>query len=210
MMHNTFSLPEFINLRKWCIFCGVPMKVLLTTYLSKPVADEAGFPLTISALKDGKFPLNITRASDGIQDGIIDVKSGTLSFDKNLASITPYLDCFIAKNSFLELGPHVEISCPNSSCKTLYHICSRKLGLSGVDKDLPLWSISPLEVLWESLCTETSVIHNVWDAPGEEGALRIYSRHDSEVPPLEFPPLDFQELGKDRIMSKIRTMKIFA
>lgn len=209
MKVGPFSISEFINLRRRCIFCGVPMRVLLTTFLSAPVPGESGFPITVSLLKDGKFPLNIT-ITDANGNGAIDVKSGTLSFEKNMSSITPYLDCFIAKNTFLDLGPHVEISCPNHSCQTLYHLCSKKLSIAELDKDLPLWHISPLEVLWESISTETSTIHNVWPTPEEKGFLRIYSKQDTEAAPLEFQSLDFQELGKDRILSKIRTMKTFA
>ena len=211
-MGGPFSLSEFIDLRKQCIFCGVPMRTLLTTYLAKPVADEAGFPLTISVLKNDKFLLNNMIQTTNIHGGIIDVIANTLSFGMNDSSITPYLDCYIAKNTFEDLSPHVEISCPNHNCQTLYHICSKGLTLSGVDKELilPLWSISPLEVLWESISTETSVIHNMWPCLGENGSLHIYSKHNSEVPPLEFPSLDFQELGKERILSKINIMKTFA
>lgn len=200
---SLYSIAEFINLRQQCIFCDTPLITTLTSFSF--ARHKYGSPL-ISSLKDGKFQLNIARPDDGFQNGFIDVKTGALSFDKDLSSFTPYLDCFMAKNSFLDLRPHVELFCSNQNCGTDYYLSSEALSLSEVDRKEPIWSVDPLAVGWESFRTDTSVICNVW----KEGLLFIYSIDDPETKALKFPALDFGKISKEKLLDKISIMKVFS
>lgn len=198
------TILDFTKLRDKCLFCEGSLRVRLTNYLN-PL--EGGLlPVLDAPVENGRFTFQIkhtTQDFDIKADGLIDITNNTLFF--TLLSGSDLLDQYVAKQAFMEFKPHIELICNRNKCKNKYVLSTYSMDIKR-SFNANVWHISPLKLFLESFKTNTVVIQNNWMK--EETV--IYSRLNENAEPLKVPFMNFEEMGPEKLLNRIKTIIIFS
>jgi hypothetical protein len=167
-----------------------------------------GLPILSVPVENGKFDFHIkhtTTTYDVSADGVIDIESNVLIFFLSTEADTPNLDQHVAKQAFDDLKPHVDLYCPNKKCKHHYHLSSYIFEIKR-HPNLNVWIISPLKLFLESFKAGNLNVQNDW----RKEETNIYSLINEDAEPIKFPIIDFEEMGKDKLLTRIQTLVTFS
>lgn len=200
------NILEFTKLKEKCLFCESSMRAELSNFIG---VRRKGLPLFNSPVEHGKFNFHIkhtTSSYDISADGIIDIESSVLMFFLPIddESPTPNLDQHVAKQAFDDLKPYVDLFCPNKKCKYQYHLSSYILDIKR-HPVLNVWNISPIKLFLEGFHTGNLNVQNDWRKEETD----IYSLLNEDAEPIKVPIMDFEEMGKEKLLTRIATIVTF-
>jgi hypothetical protein len=200
-----YSIADFICCRKSCFFCEAPLNSRLSNFMG---LDDDGLPLLNSPIKDGKISFHIAHTIPSFSveaDGVIDIRTNILSLTpKNRNTITPTIDDFLAKQSFLELEPHIRLFCSGKDCPHDYTAASNTFTVNKIRQGY--WKISTCYLYYESF-----VIGHLWIQNNYFfNKVYIHSIDKPDIDPLVFPIMDLKTMGKTKVLNRIKTLVTFS
>jgi len=201
-VHQGFeTIKEFTKFKETCFFCHSRLTSRLTSFTKS-------IPILNAPLVNERYSFKLTRVTAEYSleaQGVVDIKSNALVFLVT-DSDTPGVDQKLAFEAFVDLHPYVELYCPNIKCKYKYHICSEVLHTKYLGKKIDSWMITGPNLYYEGFIDRDLVIHN--NFTHENTA--IYSRHHENADPITTPMLDWEAMGKDKLLTRIRTLVTFS
>lgn len=133
----------------------------------------------------------------------IDIKTNTLVFGKSGVSDTPAIDAAMVRAAFSEMRPHIQLYCSNRKCIYQYTVASDIIRYSQKN---PGWGIDPLDLYYESFVTGNLWVQNNYI----NQKVCIFSRVNVDAEPITSKLLDFQDMGKNRVLNRVRTLVVFS
>lgn len=204
MQKHFDNILEFTKLKDKCLFCGSALRAELSNFIG---IRRKGLPLLNSPVQDGKIHFNIkhtTESYDISADGVIDIQNNVLFFFMPEEADTPNLDQHVARQAFDDLKPYVDLFCPNKKCKYQYHISSYILDVKR-HATLNAWNIGPIKLFLEGFHSGNLNVQNDW----RKEETNIYSLLNEDAEPIKVPIIDFEEMGKERLLTRISTIVTF-
>lgn len=199
------SILEFTKAKEKCLFCGVPLRASLTNFIG---VHKNGLPYLNVTIDSVRFPFEIrhtTQSYDVKAQCVIDTVTNKLVITPPPDSIVPMIDQEVARKAFLELKPHIELHCPNQKCKNRYTLSSYILDAQRIP-GIVAWQIPPLKLFLESFKTNKLVVQNDWI----KRDTNIYSIQNEDADPIKVPFMDFEAMGKDKLLTRVQTLVTFS
>lgn len=205
------TIEDFLCIRENCVFCQRKLKCVLSSFDVGP----RSLPIFNAYVQNNKleFDFHHTSATWQINAQIsIDIKSNLLSLKLNEPITTDELntlaiDHIVAKGIFENLNPHVELYCSNRKCKMKYTLCGSMLKSDKVGDEISIFKIRPFYLYMETFELDNLWIQNDWSTH----ALNIYIKNKIDTAPIKYPELlDLQEMGKDKIITRIKTLVTYS
>ncbi len=164
-------------------------------------------PIINAPLKDEEFAFDIRHTTETYSieaRGAIDINTNVLTFEITNPSETPVIDQRLAMQAFGDLKPHVELYCPSKKCDVKYNLCS----------DVFTWchspfrgnKIMPLKLYLECFKTGKLNVQNYCF----QNMTFIYSAINEDADPISVPMLDFEEMGRDKLLTRVQTLVTFS
>ncbi len=183
------------------------MQVSLTNFIG---FRDKSIPILNERFDNGRFSFNInhtTESYDISARAVIDTTANILVLKLSDKSVTEHLDEYVAKQALDDLKPYIELYCPNKKCKYEYYLASYilKINHTFILKD-PCWLIEPPSLFLESFNTHSVVVQNDWI----KGETNIYSIAHEDAKPIKVPIIDFEGMGKDKLLTRISTYVTFS
>lgn len=198
------SILEFTKAKEKCLFCGIALRASLTNFIG---VHKNGLPYLNVTIDRARFPFEIkhtTQSYDVRAQCVIDIVTNKMVLtvpDSN----TPSIDQQVAKQAFIELKPHIELHCPNQKCKNRYTLSSYILDAQKIPGTVA-WQIPPLKLFLESFKTNKLVVQNDWI----KRDTNIYSIANEDADPIKVPFMDFEAMGKDKLLNRVQTLVTFS
>ena len=200
------TILDFTKLRDKCLFCETPLRAALANYINPR---ENSLPVLDVTINSGRFAFQIkhtTQSYDIKADGVIDIRTNAMVFTLPVDADMPFLDQHVAKQAFVDLKPHIELSCPNSKCKNEYSLSSHFLTAVRLQK-VNAWMISPpIRLFLETFRAGNLVVQNDWIVE----RTNIYSRLNEDADPIKVPFMDFEAMGKTKLLTRVQTLVTFS
>lgn len=204
------SIKDFINIQEECVFCNRKLKCVLSSFNSGP----RSLPIFNYYIKDDKFQFDFkhTNATWQVNAQIsIDTKYNqmTLHLIEPLQHelSTESVDHLIAQKVFEDIYPYVEIYCPNRKCKMKYTLYSDLFKFDRLDDNIFTFKIKPFFLYMETFEIDNLWIQNDWLVH----SLNIYSKNKTGVLPIQYSEvLNLKEMGKDKIITRIKTLVTYS
>lgn len=204
-MQKSFeNILSFTQAKDNCLFCQTPLRASLRNFMG---LKKTGMPLLNQPIKYGRFNFlvkNSTPSYNVEANTVIDIVSNKLSLTISKTSTTSILDQHVAKMALDDLMPHIELACPNKNCKNHYYLSCSVFKIEKLSSTF--WLINPLKLYIESFETNNFLVQNNWLR--EE--TNIYSLRNPDIQPIKISMLDFEELGKEKLLSRIHTLVNFS
>lgn len=198
------AIIDFLKCRESCFFCGARLKCRLSSFIG--VGDNT-LPIINAPLKDNKFVFNISHTAPTFSikaEGAIDIKTNAMIFImKSFDTETPRLDESFIKQVFVDMKPHIQLYCPKKKCPYQYTVASSVFHAGTIKHG---WLILPFKIYYESF-----VLGNLWvQNDYANNCTNIHSRSKEQADPLIVPLQDFELMGKDKLVNRIRTLVTFS
>lgn len=187
------------------MFCQSTLRACLTNFIG---LKKNGLPVLNATIDVHRFGFEInhtTQSYDIKANGMIDIVSNRLVLTVPPDSPTPSIDQQVARQAFVDLKPHFELHCPNKRCKNRYSLTSYMLDIEKIPGFIA-WSISPLKLFLESFRTNRYVVQNDWIKEDTN----IYILNNEDADPIKTPFMDFEAMGKDKLLTRISTLVTFS
>lgn len=198
-MQETFqSIAEFIKIREHCVFCSSKLKPVLTNFIL-----GVSIPIINAKVLNNKFSFNLlcTKESFSISVNVtIDIHTNILQF-----SILDIEEYELAKTVFADYKPHVKLYCPSKKCKMKYNISSDVFRYDYTSEPSQL-KVRPFMLYMESFVLDRLWIQNDWI----NNYMNIYSQVHFNAAPIRADLLDLEEMGKEKIINRVRTLVTFS
>lgn len=185
------TIKDFISIKDECPFCSHKLVPILTNYTF-----QNKIPLVNSKLNNDQFTFNFKYNSynlDIISKGNLDINSNLLNFDIDESSTENAHEHI--EGAFLNLYPHIELSCINRKCKTNYYISSSIFYSFN-------FKIFPVSIADECCNLSSYFILN----PSSKDYSNIYTKNNNT--PIQTQYIDFNT-DKDKIINRIKTIIAF-
>ena len=205
-MDKFASIVEFTKLRKDCVFCHEPLRVVLTNFIG---LKDSGIPVIKAPLNDGKFKFHIEHTTQRFTinaDVVVDAAANVLLFDNFTNGELPAIDEYMVKQTFEDYRPYVELYCANKKCGTLYHLWGQSLQLVKIPSVKGAWSIKPFEWILEGAKVKHYIVHNM---QGDDKS-DIYTTRNSNAAPIRVPRIDFSAMDKTRLTNRVQMLVTFS
>lgn len=202
------TIKDFLSIKEYCVFCGSKLKPIFINF-----SRLGDVPRIKSEIDGDKFSFALTdiTANHNLRVSIqIDMTNNMMNI-----SPLPYDDVFdkhdgLIISAFENLGPHMELYCSKKKCKMKYCLTSTFFKCeSGMPDEVPpgkVYRIKPFELLMESFSTPRLWVLNDWVG----NRTNIYSRSNTDIDPIKTEMLDIEALGKDKVLTRIKTLVIFS
>lgn len=199
------NIVDFIKVREKCFFCGAKLRCRLSNFIG---IRESGMPLLNSPLEEGRFIFDIayTSPSCAVEAlGTIDIQNNKLVFDIKGAGEweTPAMDNMVAKEAFIDLRPHIQLYCPKRKCPFQYTVASNIFRAGQIKGG---WLILPFKLYYESFVSGKLWVQNDYVS----SHTNIFSIMNEEADPIVVPLLDFEMMGKEKLLTRIKTLVVFS
>lgn len=198
------SILEFTKAKEKCLFCEAPLRASLTNFIG---IHKNGLPFLNVTIDQARFPFEIkhtTQSYDVRALCVIDIVTNKMVLTVP-DSETPSIDQQVAKQAFTELKPHIELHCPNQKCKNRYTLSSYILDAQKIP-GAAAWQIPPLKLFLESFKTSKLVVQNDWI----KRDTNIYSIANEDAEPIKVPFMDFEAMGKTKLLNRVQTLVTFS
>lgn len=189
------TIKDFINSQKECIFCHYSLSPILTNFLGV----HRGLKISdLNSVLTGElfmFKVEIQSSSKKlIEDCSINISTNEL-ISSNIIRASD-LRC---------LGPHVELQCRNKQCKYNYYVSSSILSFKLLEDESKRYVN---QIIIDMECFN---IPKLWIQNDRISNLtRIFSTKEPDIPPIEIPLILFDEIEKDKLINKIKTVVNFS
>jgi hypothetical protein len=198
------AIIDFLKCRESCFFCGSRLKCRLSNFIG--IGDNT-LPIINAPLKDSKFLFDISYTSPTFTikaEGAIDSRTNAMIFImKSFDTGTPNLDETFVKQVFIDMKPHIQLYCPKKKCPYQYTVASNFFHAGTIKHG---WLILPFKMYYESF-----VLGNLWiQNDYANNCTNIHSRSKEQADPLIVPLQDFELMGKDKLVNRIRTLVTFS
>lgn len=206
MQKNFDNILDFTKLKDKCIFCRQPLKACLTNFIG---LRKGGLPTLNAAITSGRFNFEIkhtTESYDISAIGTVDIRTNTLVFTLPQNSDMPFLDQHVARQAFIDLKPYIDLHCTNKKCKQNYSLASYYIHEINKLSGSSAWSIGSLKLFLESFVTNKLVVQNDWFKENTS----IYSLINEDADPIKTPFMDFEAMGKDKLLTRVQTLVTFS
>jgi hypothetical protein len=206
MQTNFKNIEEFLDIKKYCLFCKNKLKITLTNFIG---FKNNGNPIIKSKFNKNCFNFQLSNCDSlrTIIDTKIDIRSNLLSFDIPDTINNKKSESDFIKNFFEKLLPHLEIYCSNRTCKSKhqYYLCSESFSISDQLTDGG-YNIKNICLYMESFTINNFWVQNNWS----KRKTNIFIKNKINTEPIEFDLLDFNNMNDDRILKKILTLISFS
>jgi len=197
------NILEFTKLKEKCLFCRGPLRACLTNFIGYR---KNGLPILNEPIENGRFVffINHTTQNYDVQaDVVIDAVNNKLILTLPEGSLTEELDQYVAIQAFDDLRPHIELSCINKFCKNQYYLSTSIFRIGNIFNNK--WIISPPKLFLESFRTNSLLVQNDWLR--EETNIYFIANEDAE--PIKVSLMDFEEMGSEKLLTRIQTYVVF-
>src|SRR5271154_1415749 len=194
---------DFLKVREVCFFCGAKLWCRLANFMG---LKEDALPILNAPLKDDHFTFHLDRTTPDYivkAAGIIDAKTNAMAITLDDSSSTSSIDHQVAKQTFLDLKPYVQLYCPKKSCPQEYTVMSDTFKIEQAGSE---WSISPFKLYLESFVTGTLWICNDYI----QNTTYIESRNNDSANPIMVPMLDFEAMGSKKLLTRVKPIAVFS
>lgn len=196
------NIKEFLAIKECCPFCGSRLKPIFINFSRQ----QNDVPRIKSEIDGDKFSFTFTdvTASHDIQ---VSIQVDTIS---NLMKISPLsndsvVDSGLVMSTFENLGPHIELYCPRKKkCKMQYALVSTSFKCKFVEDGS--YIIKIIGLAFESFSMPNLWIQNEWIYDRTS----IYSLSNLDAEPLRTQMLDIEALGKDKVLTRVKTLVTFS
>lgn len=205
-MDKFANIIEFTKLKKECVFCQEPLRVVLTNFVG---LKDSGIPVIKAPLIDGKFNFRIehTTARFNVKaDVVVDASANVLLFDNFTNGELPAVDEYVVRQTFEDYRPYVELYCTNKRCGLMYHLWSQGLTLKKISSVKGAWSINPFGLILEGAKVKHYIVHNHWDTQ----KTNIYTLKNEEARPIETAMIDFSKMDKIKLTNRVQMLVTFS
>jgi hypothetical protein len=196
------NVVEFSKCKQACFFCDSKLKCRLTNFIGL----SNDLPI-INAHPDGdviSFDINHITPSYQIKaDVTLDIKTNILTFMLKSESETPGLDAAVVRSAFSEMRPHIQLYCSSRKCRYQYTVASDIIRYMVAKSG---WVIAPLDLYYESFVTGNLWVQNDYT----KQKVNIYSRFRVDAEPITNKLMDFQAMGKEKVLNRIKTLVVFS
>lgn len=195
------SIAEFIKCKERCFFCDGALKYRLTNFMG--VAND--LPIINAPIIDNtiSFPVDCTTASFDLKaEGKIDIRTNALVFLLKEHG-TPSIDDLLAKNTFLSFKPHIQLYCSSKQCKHQYTIASDTFKAGQIKHG---YLILPFKLYYESFVSGSLWIQNDYI----QHKTNIFTRNKPDADPITSSLLDFEAMGKTKLLTRVKTLVVFS
>ena len=198
-VQNQFSsIYDFTKVKDKCLFCQHPLRISLTDFNN---IYNGGLPVLNETIDKPrfKFSINHTTSNYDVQaDGHMDIIHYKLFFTASAGSITPFIDQEVARRAFIDLKPHIELSCNYSKCKNNYSLTSSIFEIERIAGSAA-WLIAPLKIFLEDCAINKVIVQSDWI----KGDTHIYSLNNEKARPIKTTFIDFTEYGSEKLLRRI-------
>lgn len=199
-MYKDFeTIQEFTKFRETCFFCQGELRVKLSSFCGNP-------PRISAPLKSNELSFKLSHVTQEYEleaKGVVDIRTNALVFQTG--GETPTIDNNLALEIFENQRPAIELYCPNRRCKYQYHVCTSPLRCAGVKGD-KAWKVKHPRLWFEAYVEKNIVVHN----DHLLGKTMIYVRNNEFAEPITIPILDWEAMGKDKLLNRIKTLVTFS
>lgn len=205
-MDKFASITEFTKLKKECVFCKEPLRVVLTSFIG---LKDAGIPIIKAPLVDGKFNFHIEHTTSRFtvkSDVVVDASANVLLFTNYTNGELPAIDEYTVKQTFEDYRPYVELYCTNKRCGLMYHLWSHAMQLKKIPSVQGAWQINPFGLILEGAKVKHYIVHNHWDTQRSN----IYTLKNENARPIEVPMIDFSKMDKTRLINRVQMLVTFS
>lgn len=199
------TIAGFSKAKESCPFCKTPLYLQLSNY----IGTTDGLPVFREPLQNDRFLFKINKQlpSQVVKaDVCLLTDSNTLMFDNFTNGEYPGIDEQLLKRTFDAHSPYLELYCPNGTCELDYSICSHPLSFRKKHPVMGMFHVDPIKVFAEVINFDSYVVTNNWD----QNTTKIYSSKNEEAAPIVLPAIDFANMGKERLINRIRIMVTFS
>lgn len=195
------SITEFIKYKEKCFFCDSKLKCRLTNFIGVsndlPIINA---PITANTIS---FPVDCTTASFDLKaEGKIDIRTNALVFLLK-EQATPSIDDMLAKNTFLGFKPHIQLYCANKQCKHDYTVASDTFRTGKIKHG---YLILPFKLYYESFVTGSLWVQNNY----LQNKTYIHTRNNPDANPITSTLLNFEKMGKNKLLMRVKTLVVFS
>ena len=196
------SILDFTNHQTSCIFCQSTLHAELTNYCGLRGDDLPILNIEITQ-PILSFSLRHTTENYHVQADLeIDAANNYLSFCMP-QSDTPFVDRNLALQAFDDLKPFIDLYCANEACKYGYHVASDNFFIQGAPNQNNQWTIEPIRLYLEGFKTPLyKVLNDCF-----RRATYIYV--DDTSVPIKTDQLNFQEMGKNKLLNRLNTIVLY-
>ena len=198
---------DFTKVKEKCFFCNGALRPRLVNFLG---LRKSGLPIINSAMENNRFTFTIKHTTENYDieaEGRIDARTNGLVFLPADNSETPFLDQQVIKQVFDDLWPHIELYCCNKQCKYHYYLASYKLETFKLNNiNAFMVGPGPVKLFIEQFQTGNSIVINDW----MREKTSIYSSTNEDADPLITPLIDFEEMGCDKLLTRIGTIVTYS
>jgi len=207
-MQGTFqSIADFLKIKDQCVFCKSKMKNTLTNFTLGP----DNIPLINAKSLDDRFLFEIgyvTGSYTLAASTSVDINTNILNFNLTTpVALNGYgIEYMMAKTVFENHKPHIELYCPNKKCKMKYGIQSDVFRIDRLDDSLSRFKIRPFILYMESFVLDKLWVQNDWI----NTCTYIYAQNNLNIEPIKVDLLNLEEMGKEKIINRVRTLVTFS
>lgn len=204
MINKYLSIEDFLSCKTSCFFCDKPLGRRVTHFQSS--FNE--LPIINAPIKNNiaVFPFRHTTASFDLHaKGRIDTRNNILTFTFKDAvaeglEYTPNINNSLAMSVFSSMLPYAQLYC---NCKYRYTATSSVFKMKQSEPD---YIIEPLAFFYESFVLSNWWIqNNYWN-----NKTNIHARNKESAPPITCPILNWEEMGREKLLTRIKTLVVFS
>lgn len=200
------SIKDFATFKEECLFCQAKLDFVLTNWFG---VNKPGLPLINSSLKEDHFTFKFKHNSPSSNintKGDIDAVTNILTFqDPAKFPLTINNPISEMVNVLEGLKPHVELQCNNKKCRMNYYVSSSAFSFKQEPNKVTVKPFLALMecFLWNNLWIQSSYTEDTTMITMVTGSVQTDKT-------IVVPKLNFQNLSKDKIINKIKTMVTFS
>ncbi len=203
------TVKDFLSVKERCPFCNSKLKPIFINF-----SRQRDVPRIKSEINGDEFSFVFTDTTTSHDIRVlicIDMANNRMKI-----SPLPHDTVFDSKFSWLiistfeNLGPHMELYCSKKNCKMKYCLFSTffkcSADITDITSDERVYKIKPFELLMESFSTPRLWVQNDW--VGNQTS--IYSNSNLTADPIKTEMLDIEALGKEKVLTRIKTLVTFS
>jgi len=186
------TIKDFIKIKEKCPFCKINLTPILTDYNGGKY-----LPRVNSKLTNDNFIFNFeyySRTFNVQTKVIVNIIDNSVYFKE--------ANSYDVVDLFESIVPYIQLSCENKLCKMKYY-CASSIFHFILDNDNKI-TISPICFMAES-CSNNNLC--VYSYPADNIS-HIFTKKCST--PIQTQYLDFELYGKEKLLSRVKTLIVFS
>jgi len=200
MIRTLGTVKDFLKTKERCIFCETLLTPMLVNAIGVSGLAGRGIPKLKANLENNCFTSPLKYYGERVSfEGtvVIDVDRNTVWYRHDNTFLVSLNDVL---NIFMDMHPHIQLSCENKKCKLNYYLTSDQFKL---DHDLTIYPIG--------LFTECFTFDNLWVCNHYlHDYTMIYHKNNLiGAAPLVVERIDFNSFAPSKLLTRIKTISVF-